>query len=49
VLVRNGGLVVEEKGISINAKVEFDIKTHRSLSCVMRLERILLVLYSKSC
>ena len=47
-LVRDGDLVVEKKNISMNAKVKFDIKTYRSLSWVMKLERIFLVLYSKS-
>ena len=48
-LVRNRSLVLEKKSISMNTKVKFDIETHRSLSWVMKLERIFLVLYSKSC
>jgi len=49
VLVRDRGLVIEEKSMSMNAKVEFDIETHRSLSWIIKLKRIFLVLYSKFC
>ena len=44
-LVRDGDLITEEKSISINTKVKFDIKTYRSLSWVMKLERIFSIIF----